>query len=42
MGHSDELLRWGNDLFDYHWSLSTGLDSEMLDFNVDEVVPAEE
>jgi len=26
----------------YHWSLSTGLDSEMLDVNVDEVVPAEE
>jgi len=42
MGHGDELLRWGNELFDYHWSLSTGLDSEMLDVNVDEVVPAEE
>jgi len=42
IGHADELLRWGNDLFDYHWGLSAALDSEMLGVNLDEVVPAEE
>ncbi|MGB9838230.1 MAG: helix-turn-helix transcriptional regulator [Methanothermobacter sp.] len=30
MGHGEEILQWGNRLFDYHWSLSSVLDSEAL------------
>ncbi|MEM4196128.1 MAG: transcriptional regulator FilR1 domain-containing protein, partial [Methanothermobacter sp.] len=42
MGHGEEILQWGNRLFDYHWSLSSVLDSEALGSVRETPLPLEE
>lgn len=42
LGHGDEILQWGNSLFDYHWSLSSVLDSESLGSVRETPLPLEE